>query len=79
MLPKLFAPFFSSPVYVDVRLTVDANGSVRNANVLTPHLNPALAKAALDSTRQWRFRPAREGDEPVASQVVIRFKLDPHS
>ena len=79
LLPKLFAPFFANPAYVDVSLTVEADGSVSNATLLTPHLNPALAKAALDSSRQWRFRAAREGDQPVSSQVVIRFKLDPHS
>jgi len=78
IFPDLLARFFFAPVAVDVELTIDTNGKVSNAELLTQHLNPALAKSVLDASRMWRFRPARQGNEPVASKKVVQFRFDPH-
>jgi ankyrin repeat protein len=51
---------------------VDANGAF-----LFPRVDctdAALSRLLLRASTAWRFEPAQVGDEPVASQVSVRFK-----
>jgi TonB family protein len=60
---------------VIIRALIDTEGSVAQAAVLTSI--PGLDEAAIESVRQWRFRPARSGGKPLAvwMSIPIRFSL----
>ena len=75
---------FAYPDYTDVRargvvaLTadVDSDGAVRNVRVVSG--NRALAAAAIQSIRQWRYRTYLKDGQPVATEtnIVISFFAD---
>jgi TonB family protein len=75
---------FAYPDYTNVRargvvaLTadVDSDGAVRNVRVVSG--NRALAAAAIQSIRQWRYRPYLKDGQPVATEtnIVISFFAD---
>ena len=54
---------------VFVRIRIDRDGRVREATAVQS--NPALEKAALAAVKQWRFRPARSNNRPIASWITI--------
>ena len=62
---------------VRVRLTVDTEGKVVNAHVLSG--NPLLAAAVLNSVAAWRYRPfvARGASSPTAfeTKLEVNFSL----
>ncbi|MBI3131896.1 MAG: energy transducer TonB [Acidobacteria bacterium] len=58
---------------VTVVIKVDAKGVPVKATVLE---GPTLLRAsALEAAKDWRFRPARHGSEPVASEFVATFQF----
>jgi TonB family protein len=71
-----------SPVYPDlakrmnitgvvkVRVTIAANGSVKDATIVGGH--PVLASAALDAAKKWRFEA-----RPEESTEIVEFRFDP--
>jgi len=52
-----------------LELSIDADGRVANARVLTSSGHEVLDRAALAAVASWSFTPARRGDTPVASNV----------
>jgi len=54
---------------VKVEVTVNPNGTVKDAKVVGGH--PVLAGAALDAVKKWRFEPAA-----MESSGVVDFKFD---
>jgi TonB family protein len=61
---------------VVVRLTVAADGSVTNPEVIESG-GAAFDEAALTAIRQWKFHPATRGDVPMASRIRIPFRFSP--
>lgn len=61
---------------VIIEALIDRNGNVREARVLKP-LPFDLDQAALDSIRQWKFRPGTRNGEPVdvLFNLTINFQL----
>lgn len=61
-------------VIVPVLLVVDAEGRVTNA-LVEASLSADFDAAALDVARAWTFKPALDGDRPVAAKIraVVRF------
>jgi protein TonB len=59
---------------VDVRVTVLPTGAAGEARVLGAQ-DPDLAAAALEAGRAARFRPARRGGAPVASELTVRVRF----
>jgi TonB family protein len=55
---------------VKVRVTVAANGSVKDAQLVGGH--PVLASAAMGAVRMWRFEM-----RPEESTEVVEFRFDP--
>jgi periplasmic protein TonB len=57
---------------------VSAEGRAEEVQIKQTSGHPRLDEAALAAVRQWRFVPARRGDEAVAANVVvpITFRLD---
>lgn len=63
---------------VTLRVSVSAEGTPLEVDVLTTSGYPVLDTAALSAVRQWRFVPAMQTGKPVAAvaEVPIRFRLD---
>ncbi len=61
-----------------LRVQVLADGRVGEVMVENSAGHPDLDRAAADAVRRWRFEPARKGDEPVASWVLlpVEFRLE---
>lgn len=62
---------------VVVRVGIDEAGQACHVAVRDSSGHPVLDEAALETVRQWRFSPARQGGRVVASaiDVPIRFSL----
>ena len=60
---------------VQVIVAIDEQGNVTKAEVGTMEGQGArlLKKEALEAARHSRFRPAREGERPVESQMVLTY------
>jgi TonB family protein len=61
---------------VVIRLTVRADGSPSDLEVITP-LGMGLDEKAVEAVKQWKFRPARRGEDAVAVSALIEvtFRL----
>jgi len=61
-----------------LRVLVTPRGSAQEIEVRASSGHPRLDDAARDAVRQWKFVPAKRGDEPVAAWVLIpvSFRLD---
>lgn len=55
---------------VKVRVTVAANGSVKDAQLVGGH--PVLANAAMEAVRKWRFET-----RPEETAETVEFRFDP--
>lgn len=56
---------------VVLRVMVEANGLPSKVEVRTTSGFPRLDQAALEAVRNWKFVPARRGDETVAAAVNV--------
>jgi protein TonB len=58
-----------------LRAMIGKDGSIENLRLLSGH--PALAQAAMEAVRQWRYRPYFLNGEPVEveTQVTVKFVL----
>ncbi len=66
---------------VQVVVAIDDQGNVTNAEVasMTGQGARLLTKEALQAARRSRFRPAREGERAVESQMVLTYLFKPDS
>jgi periplasmic protein TonB len=68
----------SGPVLVEVTLSIDETGKVVKATpVLRPGVSQALVFASMAAAKEWKFQPARRGDQPVPSEMTLRFNFAP--
>jgi protein TonB len=90
--PKFDAAYLSNPApaypgmskrlgeqgKVLLRVKVGADGQAQDVSVLQSSGFPRLDEAAREAVRNWRFVPARQGDQAVAApvNVPIVFKLN---
>jgi TonB family protein len=70
-----------SEVRVNVVVAIDREGNVTGARIASSkgESAPLLETEALRAARQSRFRPAREGEKTVPSQMVLTFLFKPDS
>jgi TonB family protein len=63
---------------VVVRAVISTAGEPINPEVINSNVNPALARAALDAFRQWRYQPTLLNGEPVevVTTVTMSFELE---
>jgi len=63
---------------VRLQVALDALGNVEDVRVIDSSGSRMLDRAAMESVRSWRFRPARHAGEPIASMatVSVDFHLD---
>jgi len=77
-LPGASRPAIYKTEIVMIKVSIDQNGKVVRA-VPSPNQKvlQLLLMAAETAARQWHFKPARIGDRPVPSEMVVNFKFDP--
>lgn len=63
----------SGTVKVAVRVSVDANGKVTDADFESAGPSKYFAGKAMDAARHWSFHPAEVDDQAVASVWVLQF------
>ncbi len=56
---------------VPVRITIDKQGKVKHIHFLSAF--PDQAKAITDALQQWKFRPYRQGGQPIELETGILF------
>lgn len=63
---------------VRLRVLVSAEGLAEKIELLSSSGSPRLDEGAQEAVRRWRFIPARQGDQPVPSHVVVPiiYKLE---
>jgi hypothetical protein len=78
-LPPSVRAKVTSPVEVQIKVEIDDSGRVVNAYPLasTGPVNPFLVGAARNAARLWMFEPARRGDRPVSSEMILKFQYRP--
>ena len=80
-IPSNLKPKIQSEARVEVVVAIDQEGKVTDARVSSTTGDNALllVSEALRAARQSRFRPAREGQKTVDSQMVLSFQFKPDS
>ena len=74
-------PAAAKEARVQGAVTLDAiigvDGKPRALRVRNAEIDPELARAAVESVSQWRYRPTLLNDEPIeiATTVVVNFTL----
>ena len=78
-IPVRLKPKIQTDVQVDVVVAIDQQGKVTGARVASTKGDRAqlLVTEALRAARQSHFRPAREGEKTVDSQMVLTFLFKP--
>jgi protein TonB len=56
---------------VHLRVQVSEDGSAAQVTLKTSSGSSSLDQAAIDAVTRWKFVPARRGDTPVVSWVVV--------
>ena len=60
---------------VRLRVHVDLAGAAQQIEIARSSGFPRLDQAALDTVKQWRFTPARQGDQPIAAWVIVPIQF----
>lgn len=60
---------------VRLRVQVDTSGHAQQIEVYRSSGFPRLDQAALDTVKQWRFVPARQGDQPIPAWVIVPIQF----
>lgn len=78
-IPRGVAPMITSPVQVDVAVTIDARGKVTGARIASTK-GPAaglLTIEAMKAAQLFHFQPAHEDGRNVDSSMVLTFRFAP--
>jgi protein TonB len=73
VLPSNLRSQMPESMQIDVRVYVDASGTVIGAKSL--YDSAQISRLAVDAVRRMRFAPARRGGQNIASDLVIKLKL----
>ncbi len=60
---------------IDVKILIDKNGRVKEAELVSKTHDRALADMTLRAANQWRFEPARLNDRPTSSEMILHFQF----
>jgi len=68
-------------ISVQVQVSLDANGRVREVRLLPPaeQVSESVIGSAVTAARQWTFQPATSGGKAVPSQYLITFRFHAQS
>ncbi len=60
---------------VQLRVSVNAGGNVQQIEIHRSSGHPRLDQSALQTVKRWRFVPARQGNQPVSSWVIVPIQF----
>ena len=62
---------------VSIKVHIDAKGTVVGTEPVSKgnRLEEYLSSIAADAARQWRFTPARQGDQNMPSETILHFRF----
>jgi outer membrane biosynthesis protein TonB len=72
----MIAEDLSREVSIDVKVSIDKHGSVKNAQVLNGG-NSMLANLAANTAETTSWEPAKQGDRSVSSDVIVHYRFSP--
>ncbi len=72
-VPRTASSTIEGKVSVTVRVAVDATGAVANAELESRGPSAYFARLALESARKWKFKPAQENGQAVASTFLLHY------
>ena len=72
-VPRKASGTIQGTVTVAVRLSVDSNGAVTNAEYAAHGPSAYFARLAMDSARNWKFKPPHVNGNPVASTWLLHY------
>jgi hypothetical protein len=75
-VPQILAEDLSQEVSVDVKVSIDKHGSVKNAHVLNGGQSQ-FATLAANTAEATSWEPARQGDRTVSSDVIVHYRFSP--
>jgi outer membrane biosynthesis protein TonB len=75
-VPQMIAKDLSREISVDVKVSIDKHGSVKNAHVLSGG-NSMLANLAANTAETTLWEPAKQGDRTVSSDVIVHYRFSP--
>jgi protein TonB len=70
-------PNITQDIPVRVKLLIDESGAVFDAEILDQDADIQLGRIAVEAARRWRFEPAKQGEVPVESEMVVQFRFGP--
>jgi hypothetical protein len=77
---SVFGSMVVKPVQIEVRVTIDSSGRVKNARIVAGEKSKTgLAGVALLAARQWLFEPATLHGRPIESEHSLMFAFQPPS
>lgn len=62
---------------VRVKISVAADGSVAQLDIVESSGNRSLDRAALETLRRWTFKPGTRNGQPIATNVVVPITFSP--
>lgn len=74
-VPRAASSTIHGKVSVVVRAMVDETGSVSNAELASRGPSGYFARLALESARNWKFKPAQQNGKPVASTWTLHYEF----
>ena len=74
MLPADAPPDLNS-ASVRLRVSVNENGKVMDAAIVTSSGSPILDQAAVNGVRQWKYDPALRDGQSVPAEVTEQVKF----
>jgi len=77
IVPAIFRGSRYKPEVIKVTVSIDQTGKVVKVVPSGEGQIPWLVLAAENAAKAWRFKPARIGDQPVPSEMVLSFKFEP--
>lgn len=74
--PAELKTLYLKATVVAIRVVIDKNGKVLKAEPLPQeNAHKLFILEAVHAAQLWKFQPARRGDEPVASESILRFSF----
>jgi TonB family protein len=74
-VPRKASGTIQGKVKVRIRVTADSSGEVSNAKFDSAGPSKYFANLALQSARQWKFKPAQRDGQAVSSVWMLRFQF----
>jgi protein TonB len=76
-IPHAIARDLKQETPVDLRVNVEHDGSISHTELASDTRDKRLIGLSMEALKYWRFEPARIGNKPVPSKVLLHFRFRP--